>query len=311
MPSPVTGLHHVTAISGPAQRNADFYAGTLGLRLVKRTVNFDDPSTYHLYYADTEARPGSVLTFFPWPDGRRGRVGAGQASAVAYGVPAGAVDRWMEAFAEAGLDGFEAPAERLGERVLALRDPDGIAVELVEAGGLEASGTGARPAPGAFHSVTLRSADPEATARVLEGALGYAEHGHEGHRLRLENPAADRARFVDLDLSETERGTPGVGTIHHVAFRVPSDEAQTETGEALRALGLRPTEVRDRQYFRSIYAREPGGVLFEVATDGPGFAVDEPGDALGRRLMLPPHLEPRRARIEARLGPLRAPAPAG
>jgi glyoxalase family protein len=318
MPSPVTGLHHVTAIAGPAQRHVDFTAGTLGLRLVKQTVNFDDPGTYHLYYADAEARPGSVWTTFPWSSGRAGRVGAGQPTATAYAVPPGAVDRWMEALAEAGYDGFDAPVERFGERVLTVRDPDGLVLEFVEADGVDgqwtASGVGADRAPGAFHSVTLLSGDAVATARVLADVFGYEEHGQEGGRLRLVNPAADRARFVDLDLRDAgpsgrrdQAGRMGVGTVHHVAFRVPTDEAQGEVADRLREVGLTPTDVRDRQYFRSIYVREPGGVLFEVATDGPGFAVDEPADALGRSLKLPPQYEPRRERIEAALDPLRLP----
>ncbi|PAP78287.1 ring-cleaving dioxygenase [Rubrivirga marina] len=314
MPSPVTGLHHVSAITGPAQQNVDFYADTLGFRLVKQTVNFDDPGTYHLYYADAEARPGSVLTFFPWPAGRTERVGAGQPTATAYAVPVGAVDAWMDALAAIGHDGFDAPAERFGDRVLTVRDPSGIVVEFVEAGDVDGQwttgGVGADRPPGAFHSATLLSGDPDATARVLADAFGYEEHRQEGDRLRLVNPAADRARFVDLDLGDAEAGRMGIGTVHHVAFRVPTDEAQAEVSKRLRALGLAPTEVRDRQYFRSVYVREPGGVLFEVATDPPGFAVDEPADALGQSLQLPPQYEPRRERIEAALGPLRLP-PAG
>ena len=312
MPSPVTGLHHVSAITGPAQRNVDFYAGPLGLRLVKQTVNFDDPSTYHLYYADAEARPGSVLTFFPWPAGRTGRVGAGQPTATAYTVPLGAVDLWMDALAGIGHDGFDAPTERFGERVLTVRDPDGLTVEFVETDGVEAQwtagGVGADRAPGAFHSVTLLSSDPDATARVLADAFGYGELGQEADRLRLGTVAGTRARFVDLDLRDAEAGRMGVGTVHHVAFRVPTDEAQAEVAERLREIGLVPTDVRDRQYFRSVYVREPGGVLLEVATDGPGFAVDEPADALGKSLQLPPQFEPRRERIEAALGPLRVPS---
>lgn len=313
MPSPVTGLHHVSAIAGPAQPNVDFTAGTLGLRLVKQTVNFDDPGTYHLYYADAGARPGSVWTTFPWPNGRAGRAGAGQPTATAYAVPRGAVDRWMDALAEIGYDGFDAPTERFGDRVLTVRDPSGLVLELVEADDVghpwTAGGVGADRAAGAFHSVTLLSGDSDATARVLADAFGYETHGQEGDRLRLVNPAADRARFVDLDLRDAEAGRMGVGTVHHVAFRVPSDAAQAEVGDRLRALGLVPTEVRDRQYFRSVYVREPGGVLLEVATDGPGFAVDEPADALGQSLKLPPRYEPRRERIEAALGPLRVPSP--
>lgn len=311
MPSPVTGLHHVTAIVGPPQRNVDFYAGRLGLRLVKQTVNFDDPGTYHLYYADGPARPGSFLTFFPWPDGRRGRAGAGQTTATAYAVRPGAIDGWMDRLAEAGADGWSTPTERFGERVLTLHDPDGLAIDLVETDGADGQWAGGgvpeAEALGAFHSVTLASADPDATARVLAAAYGYEEHGQEGSRLRLVNRAAERARFVDLDLADHEPGRPGVGTVHHVAFRVADDEAEMEAREAILALGLQPTPQVDRQYFRSVYTREPGGLLFELATDPPGFAVDEPEDALGRTLKLPPQYEPMREQIEARLPTLTLP----
>ena len=195
--------------------------------------------------------------------------------------------------------------------MLTLRDPDGLIVELVEDDGADGQWAGGPVPPseafGAFHSVTLSSADPDATARVLADAFGYREHGQEGHRLRLVNPAAERARFVDLDLSPRPPGRMGVGTVHHVAFRVPDDEAEMEVRETLLALGLRPTPQIDRQYFRSVYTREPGGLLLETATDVPGFAVDEPAEELGRSLKLPPQYEPMRGQIEARLPPLTLP----
>lgn len=308
---PVTGLHHVTAISGPAQANVDHYAGRLGLRLVKQTVNHDDPGTYHLYYADGEVRPGSFLTFFPWPDAMRGRPGAGQATATAYAVSPGAIDGWQRRFADEGED-VGALSERFGERVLTLRDPDGLVIELVEtpdADGQRADGPiPAADALGAFHSVTLASHAPDETARVLTDALGYDVYGQEGTRLRFVSPGADRARFVDLDLSATDTlSRMGTGTVHHVAFRVPDDEAEMEVRDRLRALGLQPTPQVDRMYFRSVYTREPGGLLFELATDPPGFTVDEPFESLGRRLVLPPQHEPMRERIEARLPALRLP----
>jgi len=305
---PVTGLHHVTAISGPAQANVDHYAGRLGLRLVKQTVNHDDPGTYHLYYADGPVRPGSFLTFFPWPDAMRGRAGAGQATAPAYAVRPGAIEAWQRRFADEGED-IGATSERFGERVLTLHDPDGLVVELVATPGAD----GARidgPIPadealGAFHSVTLASHAPEATARVLTDALGYEEHGQEATRLRFVSPGADRARYVDVDLAATKTlSRMGTGTVHHVAFRVPDDAAEMEVRERLIALGLEPTPQVDRRYFRSVYTREPGGILFELATDPPGFTVDEPFESLGRRLVLPPQHEPMRSRIEARLPPL-------
>ncbi len=307
-----SGLHHVTAITGPAQPTVDFYSGVLGLRLVKRTVNFDDPGTYHLYYADGDAAPGSILTFFPWAaDALRGRPGQGQASAVAYAVAQGGVDAWADRLAGAGVERTE--AERFGERVLSLRGPDGLAVEVVE-GGAAGGGWAGGPvdaslALGAFHSVTLCSAAPWATQEVLVGVLGFEVAGAEGGRTRLVNPAAERAGTVDLFCAPGDGAARmGTGTVHHVAFRVPDDRAQREVRDALLAAGLHPTEPVDRQYFRSVYVREPGGVLFEIATDPPGFAVDEPADALGRSLMLPPQYEPVRDKIEARLPPLAVPA---
>jgi glyoxalase family protein len=311
MASPVTGIHHVTAIGGPAQANVDFYAGRLGLRFVKRTVNFDDPGTYHLYYADGDAHPGSFLTFFPYADAHPGRVGVGQATATAYAVPEGAADWWMDRFAADGFS-FGNPAARFGRRILPFRDPDGLVLELVETpGATEGWADGPIPldaALGAFFGVTLCVADPAPTARVLTDVLGYREAGEEGGRLRFENPAADRAAFVDLYCAPgIEPGRMGAGVVHHVAFRVPSDEAQVEVRETLLERGHQPTPMMDRQYFHSIYFREPGGVLFEVATDPPGFAVDEPADRLGTALKLPPQYEPMRAQIERRLPPLHVP----
>ena len=305
-----TGLHHVTAITGPAQPTVDFLSGRLGLRLVKRTVNFDDPGTYHLYYADGEARPGSVFTVFPWAaDAARGAAGMGQPTATAYAAPPGAVDAWQERFAEAEFDDWDAPAERFGERVLTVRSPDGLAFEIVETEGGAAAEPGGGAALGAFHGVTLCSTAPHWTLGLLVDVLGYREHGAEDGRTRLVNDRADRARFVDLYCEPgAGAGRMGAGTVHHVAFRVPSDEAQAEVREALLARGLRPTPPVDRQYFRSVYVREPGGVLFEIATDPPGFAVDEPAEALGQGLKLPPQYEPMREQIERRLPPITVPA---
>ncbi len=315
MASPILGLHHVTAISGPAQENVDFYNGRLGLRFVKKTVNFDDPGTYHLYYADGRARPGSFLTFFPWPDSVPGRLGAPQTTALAYAVPEGATDGWMERLA-ADAYPFGTPAERFGQRVLPLRAPDGLPLELIETpAATEGWADGPVPldlALGAFHSVTLCVADPEPTARLLTEAMGYREVGEEGGRLRLENPAADRAAFVDLFCApDLDRGRMGTGTVHHVAFRVANDEAHLEAQALIRDFGLPTTPVIDRQYFRSVYFREPGGVLFELATDPPGFDVDEPADRLGHALKLPPQHEPLRERLEQRLAPLTVPYPDG
>jgi glyoxalase family protein len=294
----IPGLHHVTAISGPPQANLDFYTGTLGQRLVKRTVNFDDPGTYHLYYADRDGSPGTVLTFFPFVDAGPGRAGPGMASAFAYAVPT--IEPWMDRLASDAVD-FEGPAERFGQRMVALADPDGLRVELVETGGPGSGDEG-------FHSVTLWVDDPEPTARMLTEIMGYEAGPQEGSRLRLAAPGEARGRFVDLIRSETPSiGRQGAGTIHHVAFRARSYEEQQEWRERVAAAGLDVTPVIDRQYFRAIYFREPGGVLFEIATDPPGFATDEPAETMGADLKLPERYEPIRGRIERTLPPLRLP----
>ena len=319
MPSPIPGLHHVTAISGPPQPNVDFYAGTLGQRLVKRTVNFDAPDTYHLYYGDRTGSPGTILTFFPFADAGPGRAGPGMASAVAYRVPKGGLDAWMERLADAAID-FAGPGERFGEPMITLADPDGLAIELIETGTVaarpapEAAGDGQEGAPtdDGFHSVTLWLADPGPTARLLQDLFGYEDAGEAGEdrgtRQRLVAPRHGRGAIVDLVRREERSiGRQGAGTIHHVAFRAESDAAQLEWRERVMTAGLQVTPVIDRQYFNAIYFREPGGVLFEIATDPPGFATDEPIEALGERLQLPPRYEARRPDIERLLPPIRLP----
>lgn len=311
------GIHHVTAICGPPQPNVDFYTGPLGQRLVKRTVNFDAPDTYHLYYGDREGSPGTILTFFPFMNAAAGRVGPGMANAVAYAIPRGGLDAWMMRLAEEGID-FESPRERLGERMIALTDPDGMRVELIEAadglpGGGEAGGPTREPHDNGFHSVTLWLADPAPTARVLSDLFGYEAAGHEAddgvERLRFRAPSGGRGAIVDLVRSDARSiGRQGAGTIHHVAFRAKDDAAQREWRERATAAGLDVTPVIDRQYFKAIYFREPGGVLFEIATDPPGFATDEASGELGTHLMLPPQYEARRRDIERVLPPLKVPA---
>lgn len=298
----IPGLHHVTAISGPPQANLDFYTGRLNQRLVKKTVNFDDPGTYHLYYGDENGAPGTILTFFPFADAGPGRAGPGMASAFAYAVPKGRFDAWMEELAD-GAVAVAGPQERFGARVIVLRDPDGAPVELVET-----DRESAAPLDG-FHSVTLWETDPGPTARVLTDIFGYEEAGHETadgvERLRLRTPGDARATIVDLIRSDAPSiGRQGAGTIHHVAFRAEDDETHGYWREAVASAGFAPTPVIDRQYFNAIYFREPGGVLFEIATDPPGFAVDEDPAHLGEALMLPDRYEPMRDRIEAALPPL-------
>jgi len=316
---PIQGIHHVTAIATDAQQNVDFYAGVLGLRLVKRTVNFDDPGTYHLYYGDEEGRPGTILTFFPWPLARRGSRGTGQATVTAFSVPEGSLGWWRQRLASLGVV-HEDPSARFDEEVLSFLDPDGLKLELVaHAGAAEqapwADGPVAeRYALRGFHSVTLRQADAEATAGVLV-AMGFAAVGETGQRHRYQaaggqdGAAAQPGATVDLLVDPT--GAPGhvaAGTVHHVAWRAADDADQLAWRGALVERGLHVTPVLDRNYFHSIYFREPGGVLFEIATDPPGFAIDETVRELGGHLKLPEWLEPHRRRIEEALPRLEMPA---
>lgn len=302
----VHGIHHVTAFSGPAQRNLDFYRQVLGLRLVKKTVNFDDPGTYHLYYGDETGTPGTILTFFPIEQAARGRLGTGETEETAFIVPRGAVASWMDRFTTHGV-AFEAPVQRFGETVLRFADPDGMALALVgiDEAGPEPSWSGDVPAEQAirgFHGVTLRLHEAGPTGVILTDILGFAEIAREGMLVRYAS-GSSLGGFVTIHaVDEAARGRPGSGSVHHIAFRAADDAAQAAMVERLRERhGLVATEQRDRTYFRSVYFREPGGVLFEIATDIPGFSVDEPAEALGGALKLPAGLESNRARIEATL----------
>ncbi|WP_372423070.1 ring-cleaving dioxygenase [Salinarimonas chemoclinalis] len=303
-----TGLHHVTAISGEARRNRDFYTRVLGLRLVKKTVNFDDPGTYHLYFGDAAGAPGTILTFFPWANAAPGRAGAGETGETAFRVPKAAIGFWLARFVRMSVD-HEGPATRFGRPVVTFRDPDGMRLALVGVEGAEdepawaVDGIEAAHAIRGFESVTLEVGAIAGTAAVLTRVFGLAETAREAGRVRFEGTAAVGAA---VELVESAAGRPrlGAGSVHHVAFRAGSDAAQAAMAEELAAMGLPATEQKDRNYFRSIYFREPGGVLFEIATDEPGFAADEPADSLGEALKLPAFLEPQRARIEAVLPPL-------
>jgi glyoxalase family protein len=295
------GIHHVTAISGDPAATVRFYSDTLGLRLVKQTVNFDDPGTFHLYFGDRTGAPGSILTFVPFPDGRQGRTGTGQAAVTSFAIPLESVGWWIERLGARGLP-FEAPVSRFDERVVALRDPDGMLLELVGSAryaGLEGWSGGSVPAEHAIrgvHGVTLWT-DGEATEKVLTGLLGFSLSGEETGIRRFRS-AAPVGGVVDVRRTDGFwRGIGGVGTVHHVAFRAPDEPSQLDVRAAVEASGLQVTPVVDRQYFKSVYFREPGGVLFEVATDTPGFLWDEPEPELGRSLKLPPWLEAHRAEI--------------
>lgn len=305
------GLHHITAIAADPKRNLDFYTGPLGLRLVKKTVNFDDPTTYHLYYGDTPGSPGAILTFFPWVELPRGRVGAGQAGATAYSVPLGALEFWDQRLAAAGL----APVtrgQRFGEDFLAFTDPDGLPLELVATASPDPrfipwTGTDVPPAHAirGFHGITLLTHDPVPTASVLTRDLGYHAVATEGHTTRYTSGHAGSGAYLDLVGNPSlPRGRQGSGTVHHVAFRIADATAELQARQELLAAGHDVSDQINRDYFQSLYFREPAGILFEIATDPPGFAIDEAPDALGSSLRLPARYEPHRAKIEAALPPL-------
>ncbi|MBL9218714.1 MAG: ring-cleaving dioxygenase [Opitutaceae bacterium] len=303
----VTGLHHITAIASDPRQNLDFYTKVLGLRFVKKSVNQDDPGTYHLYYGDYAASPGTILTFFPWAGLRRGRPGTGQAYATAFSVPEGSLPYWQERLTRLGVK-QEQVEKRFNDEVLPFADPDGLRLELIAT-----SETDARPAAPSkdvpagfgirgFHSSTLALTDPSATAQVLTKSMGYKLVSESGHRTRYTVGPGGPGTYVDLLTDPAlPRGLNGAGTIHHVAFRVADEAAEVAARNILLKDGLQVSPVIDRAYFKSIYYREPAGVLFEIATDGPGFAIDEPLDQLATKLGLPPHLEPHRTAIEAAL----------
>lgn len=298
MTTKTPGLHHVTSIASDPQRNVDFYTEVLGLRLVKRTVNFDDKYTYHLYYGDTVGNPGTVLTFFPFEGARQGRVGRGQTSATAFIIPEGSVDYWVDRLESRDVD-VDTPHTRFDETIIPFHDHDGQPLELVTGtSDIEPWADGPVPTDNAirgFHSVTLDSLTPEQTRVVLE-TLGYESTAQDGDRTRY-RASGNRASVIDvLARPDAPRSQQGVGTVHHVAFRTPDTQTQTEWREPLSKIGLRVTPQKDRQYFR-----EPGGILFEIATDGPGFTRDESISELGTELKLPPWLESDRAMLEERL----------
>lgn len=302
----ILGIHHVTAITGDAQRNLDFYAGLLGLRLVKRTVNFDDPTTYHFYYGDEVGSPGSILTFFPIASAPAGRRGPGQATATAFEVPVGALGYWKERLSNAGVPVSE--GSRFGEPFLSFHDPDGMVLELVPTPGhkttnvWEGSAVPAEFAIRQVHSFTLTVANTQPTAELLTNAMGFRQVAQAGGRTRYEVGAGGSGATVDLvEATGGARGHVAVGSVHHVAWRTADDAGQQDWLTRLSALGFNVTPVQDRNYFRSIYFREPGGVLFEIATDAPGFAIDEPVETLGESIKLPQWLERVRPQIEAAL----------
>ncbi|WP_415379535.1 ring-cleaving dioxygenase [Halosimplex sp. TS25] len=307
------GVHHVTCIASDPQQNLDFWVETLGLRLVKRSINQDDPSAYHFFFADAEGNPGTSMTFFPWGEQTgKGKVGSGQVSRTAFRVPEGSLDYWEERFDDYGVD-YDERVERFGETVLPFRDPDGLPVELVEVEIHDDDPTEPwtefvpeSAAIRGFHSVTLWLVDAEPTEGLLR-RMGFEEVGTE--QSPGDTPGDERTRFaapgtvgkyVDV-LPTVESGRQGRGTVHHVAFQTPTDADQEAIRKVARSEGLSPTTQIDRHWFRSVYFREHGGVLFELATNGPGYDSDEPLDDLGGRLVLPGKFEDRREQIEANL----------
>ena len=315
MPENVPGIHHVTAITGDAQRNVDFYVGVLGLRFVKKTVNFDVPDTYHLYFGDWLGTPGTAMTFFAWPHLPWGPRGSGQVTVVSFAVPGDSLDYWSGRLRQLGIE--VSRAGRFDMEAIGLRDPDGIELELV------AAASDARWAPWSggpvdplhairgFHSVTLCVREDEATVHLLSDSMGFRAAASEGRCTRFETGSGGPGAVVDVvEAPDVARGEEAAGTVHHVAWRALNDDHQLAWREVLVRSGLNVTPVIDRKYFRSIYYREPGGVLFEIATDQPGFTVDEPPEALGSALQLPPQYEGRREQLNFNLPPIVVPTTA-
>lgn len=305
----VLGIHHVTAICSNPQKNIDFYTKLLGLRLVKLTVNFDDPTTYHLYYGDEIGHPGTILTFFPWPDAPKGYRGTGQAIATSFLIPQNSIVFWKDRLKNNDIC-FEGPIKRFDdeEQVIKLYDPDGLGLELVAHPSAKENDerfwkdgpisyeNGIR----GFYSVNISEEGYERTSEILN-EIGYKMIKNEGNRFRFqqENSQSIDAKILDvLCLPDTTHGRIGIGTVHHIAFRTSSDENQISIRKNIIKTGLNPTPVMDRTYFHSVYFREPGGVLFEIATDPPGFTLDQKVEDLGKKLMLPKWLEPVRERLE-------------
>ena len=311
MEEKVLGLHHITAIAGDAQRNYDFYTKVLGLRMVKKTVNFDDPKTYHFYFGDEVGTPGSILTFFPWPRVRQGKTGAGMATENGYSVPENSLEFWKDRLTRFDVSQGEI-AEKFGEQFLPFRDPDGLNLELIvpkSADKREAWETGEvkkEVALKGFHNVTLTLRSITATAKILTDIFDYRLLEQEGNRYRFVTDAVENAAVVDL-LEEPD-AAPGInagGTNHHIAFRVKNEEILMAFREKIINAGHQITPKIDRDYFFSLYFREQGGVLFELATDNPGFSRDEPVEELGSSLKLPAQYEAHRKEIEKALPELK------
>ncbi len=299
------GIHHITAISSDPQANVDFYSRTLGLRMVKQTVNYDDPSVYHLYFGDAVGSPGSILTFFPFPDAQSGKVGNGQVGAISYSISPESIEFWVDRFSRQGIE-FTGPFARFGEEVITFSDSDGLPSELVADSNRAGKTWPDSPVPAAhaikrFSSATLLVSDSSSTARLLTDTLGFARVAEEGNRHRFALGNGEGLQLVDIvDDSQARRGIPGPGTVHHIAWRC-FDKDQENWRKAVAKQGFNVTSIIDRNYFHSIYFRENSGILFEIATDEPGFTVDQSELELGSRLSLPPWLESKREDIVRKL----------
>jgi glyoxalase family protein len=300
----VLGLHHITAIAGNAKRNFEFYTKILGLRMVKRTVNFDDPATYHFYFGDETGTPGSILTFFPWETQGQGYTGTGMATDIGYSVPEGSLDFWANRFKEFNIK-HEEISEKFGEKFLHFNDPDGLRIDLIVPAAKDerkpwiTKEVNANVATKGFHNVTLTVKNVTPTAKILTDVFGYTLAKQEGNKYRFVTDAIENASIVDIiEARNLSRGNGAAGTNHHVAFRVKNDEILMEYREKIVSKGLNITPKIDRDYFFSLYFREPGGILFELATDNPGFAKDEPVNELGTHLKLPRQYESSRSEIE-------------
>ncbi len=303
----ILGIHHITAIASDPQRNLEFYTGVLGLRLVKKTVNYDDPGTYHFYYGDEQGQPGTILTFFPWPGARRGRNGNGQVTVASFAIPTASVDYWLERLKKFQVV-VSGPVQRFEEEVWSFQDPDGLDLEIVvsETADSRRIWKGG-PVPAEFairglYGATLSEEGYERTGGLLTETLGFQLIRESGNRFRYQAGDGEAHSWIDLLCHPSmSRGQVAAGSVHHIAWRTDNEANQVAWQELLIKLGFNVSPVMDRQYFHSIYFREPGGVLFEVATDLPGFTVDEPVESLGARLCLPQWLEPTRAQIEQML----------
>jgi glyoxalase family protein len=305
----ILGIHHVTAIASDPQRNIDFYTRVLGLRLVKLTVNYDDPGTYHLYYGDKAGHPGTILTFFPWPGTPRGRRGSGQATVTSFLIPEDSIAYWRERLKQNKVKLEEKLTRRFKneEESITFYDHDDLKLELVASSAAsnskyvpwEETPVAEKNAIRGFHGITLSEEGYERTASLLKDTMGFRLVREEGERFRYEAGEGGASTYVDLLCQPAlPRGEVLAGTVHHVAWRTPNDDQQRAWRDEIIKAGLNPTPVIDRKYFHSVYFREPGGVLFEIATDPPGFAIDEPEDKLGTSLKLPPWLEQYRKHLE-------------